>query len=207
MLQTKECKSNIGCQNPPYLTITSANPSQIAIGPVFTPFYLVGVPITAYLTRPGGVFQSILETTLKIIPGTVPSDRVIPALSALYVFWAFGGSGAFSAAGQAMAREEGLDNNCPRKHIHKLDGLPLRMRSAHYGLIENFAGFALAAALQQSINPRDQQNINLLGLHVFLKVFVYYGSYIADIAPPRTLSHVFATSSVIAVCWRLATGA
>lgn len=36
-----------------------------------------------------------------------------------------------SAAGQAMGRKDGLDNNHPRKHIHQLDGLPLRMRSAH----------------------------------------------------------------------------
>jgi hypothetical protein len=39
-----------------------------------------------------------------------------------------------------MAREEGLDPIHPRKHIDKLDGLPLRMRSAHYALLENFPG-------------------------------------------------------------------
>jgi hypothetical protein len=39
-----------------------------------------------------------------------------------------------------MASEDGLDNEHPRKHIGKLDGLPLRMRSAHYALMENFPG-------------------------------------------------------------------
>jgi uncharacterized MAPEG superfamily protein len=39
-----------------------------------------------------------------------------------------------------MASEEGYDNNHPRKHIGKLEGLPLRMRSAHYALMENFPG-------------------------------------------------------------------
>jgi hypothetical protein len=39
-----------------------------------------------------------------------------------------------------MGREEGLDIQHSRKHIHKLDGLPLRLRSAHYALMENFPG-------------------------------------------------------------------
>lgn len=107
-----------------------------------------------------------------------------------------------------MAREEGLDNEHPRKHIHNLDGLPLRMRSAHYGLLENFAGFAAAAALAQSIAPNNTQLINLLGLHVIAKLFVYYPAYVFNLLPPvRTLSHVFATSAVINVCWKLASGA
>ena len=106
-----------------------------------------------------------------------------------------------------MGREEGLDNNCPRQHIHNLKGLPLRLRSAHYGLLENFAGFALAASLAQTLSPNDQQIANLLGLHVLLKTVVYYVSYLVDIPPPRTFSHVFATSAVINVCFRLASGA
>ena len=93
-------------------------------------------------------------------------------------------------------------------HIHKLDGLPLRMRSAHYGLLENFAGFAAAAALAQSIAPNNEQLINLLGLHVISKVFLYYPTYVFGLASPlRTLSHIFATSAVINVCWKLASGA
>ena len=169
--------------------------------------YLVGVPITSFMTKPEGVLQGLVQGTLKLIPGGVAAGRTVPALSALYLFMTFGASGAISAAGQAMGREEGLDNNCPRKHIHKLDGLPLRMRSAHYGLLENFAGYALAASLAQTLAPNDQQITNLLGLHVLLKVFVYYASYLVDIPPPRTFSHVFATSAVINVCWRLANGA
>jgi hypothetical protein len=39
-----------------------------------------------------------------------------------------------------MSREEGLDNDHPRKHIGELEGLPLRLRSAHYALMENFPG-------------------------------------------------------------------
>jgi uncharacterized MAPEG superfamily protein len=73
--------------------------------------------------------------------------------------------------------------------------------------MENFAGFAVAAALTQAINPNDQHNINLLGLHVLLKVVVYYASYLADIPPVRILSHLLAMSSVIGVCWRLAVSA
>jgi uncharacterized MAPEG superfamily protein len=188
--------------------VRSENPGQFIIGPVIAPLYLAAVPLANYLSKPEGVSQKLLDGMLKLVPGgPVASDRVIPAISALYIFWAFGGSAAFSAAGQGMARKDGFDNNSPRAHIHKLQGLPLRLRSAHYNLIENFAGFALAAALVQTINPRDQQNLNLLALHVFLKLGVHYVSYVADIALPRTLSHVLATGSVIGVCWRLAVGA
>ena len=170
--------------------------------------YLAGVPLTVYLTKPGGVLQSVLETSLKLVPGgPVPQDRVIPAISALYAYWAFAGSGALSVAAQGMARKEGFDNNHPRAHQSDLRGLPLRLRSAHLNLIEHFPAFAIAAALQQAINPRDQHGINMLAMSVFLKVFVFYASYLADLAPPRSLSHLLATSSVLGVCWRLAVGA
>ncbi|KAH8631769.1 hypothetical protein IG631_13452 [Alternaria alternata] len=91
-----------------------------------------------------GVMQSLVHALIKLIPGVtttaITSGRAIPALSAIYLFWTFGASGALSAAGQAMGREEGLDIEHSRKHIHKLDGLPLRLRSAHYALMENFPG-------------------------------------------------------------------
>lgn len=106
-----------------------------------------------------------------------------------------------------MGREAGLDNLSPRAHIHKLRGLPLKLRSAHYGLVENFAGYALAAALAVASGRADQRIVNLLGLHVLLKVFVYYGAYLTDVAPARTFSHVLATSAVVDVLWRLARGA
>ena len=170
--------------------------------------YLAGIPLATYLTKPGGVVQSVLGSSLKLMPGgPVPNDRVIAALTALYAYWAFAGSGAFSVAAQGMGRKAGFDNNHPRAHISDLRGLPLRLRSAHYNLIENFPVFAIAAALQQTINPRDQQGLNLLALHVFLKLVVFYPSYLADLAPPRSLSHLLAMSSVIGVCWRLAVGA
>lgn len=184
----------------------SVNPSGAAIGG-FAVAYLIGVPITSSVTKPDSLLQGLIQGTLKLLPGGVAPGRTIPAVTALYLFMTFGASGALSAAGQAMARREGLDNNLPRKHVNSLDGLPLRLRSAHYGLLENFAGFAVAASLAQSLAPADAQISNLLGLHVLLKVGVYYASYLANIAPPRTLSHVLATSAVINVCWRLANGA
>lgn len=190
-----------------FLTQTrSVNPSGAAISG-FAAAYVAGVPITSTITKADGLFHGLLQRVLEVFPGGVAPGRTIPALTAIYVFWTFGASGAISAAGQAMGRREGLDNNTPRKHVHTLDGLPLRMRSAHYGLLENFAGFAVAAALAQSLAPADTQIANLLGLHVLLKTGLYYVSYLADVAPPRTLSHVLATSAVINVCWRLANGA
>lgn len=138
---------------------------------------------------------------------SISSGRAIPALSAIYLFWTFGASGAGSVAGQAMARPEGLDNDHPRKHIQKLEGFPLRLRSAHYALVENFPGFALAAALAQVIAPTDSQVVNLLGFHVVAKLLVHYPAYLAGFAVPRSVAHISATSALINVCWRLATGA
>ncbi|KAL5399660.1 hypothetical protein PMIN03_001913 [Paraphaeosphaeria minitans] len=175
------------------------------------PLYLALIPLTSYLTKPDSVLQKLSETLIKLVPGvgisSISSGRAIPALSAIYIFWTFGASGAASAAGQAMGREEGLDNDHPRKHVTKLDGLPLRLRSAHYALMENFPGFALAAALAQVIAPTDSQVVNLLGFHVVAKLFVHYPAYLANIAIPRTLAHISATSALINVCWRLATDA
>lgn len=108
------------------------------------PMYLAMVPLTSYLTNPNSICQSLTHALIKLLPGvgvsSITSGRAIPALSALYLFWTFGASGAASAAGQAMGREEGLDNDHPRKHVGGLDGLPLRLRSAHYALMENFPG-------------------------------------------------------------------
>lgn len=152
--------------------------------------------------------QKLSESLIKLVPGigisSISNGRAIPALSAIYLFWTFGASGAASAAGQAMAREDGLDNNHPRKHLSHLEGLPLRLRSAHYALMENFPGFALAAALAQVIAPTDSQVVNLLGFHVVAKLLIHYPSYLANVAVPRTLAHISATSALINVCWRLA---
>lgn len=95
----------------------------------------------------------------------------------------------------------------PRASVNNLSGLPLRLRSAHYNLLEMFPGFALAAALAYVSAPKNQQLINLLGLHVLLKSFVFYPAYLLNVAPLRSLAHLGATASVINVAWQLATGA
>jgi len=184
------------------------NPNGLLVGGAAVAF-LAAVPVTSYITAPGGVLQSFVEAAVRLVPGTanIPTDRVLPALSALYIFVTFGATGAFSAAGQSMASEKGLDDNHPRQNVNNLRGLPLRMRSAHYNLMEMFPGFALAAGLTQALAPGNQQLINLLGLHVLAKCFVYYPMYLLNIPTPRTMSHVLATASIINVCWQLATGA
>ncbi|KAH7384404.1 hypothetical protein DE146DRAFT_224652 [Phaeosphaeria sp. MPI-PUGE-AT-0046c] len=172
------------------------------------PLYLALIPATTYLTKPDSIVQSLTHALIKLLPGvgtaSITSGRAIPALSALYLFWTFGASGAISAAGQAMGRAEGLDNDHPRKHIGKLEGLPLRLRSAHYALMENFPAFALAAALAQIISPTDPQIINLLGFHVIAKLLVHYPAYVSNVAVPRTFAHISATAALINICWTLA---
>jgi uncharacterized MAPEG superfamily protein len=143
-----------------------------------------------------------------VIDYTVGSDvapsRAIPALAVIYAFWTFAGSGSFSVAGQAMARPQGLDNDHPRKHRGNMEGLPLRLMSAHHSLVEIFPLFAAGASLAQVLAPADQQVLNLLGLHVLLKVFVFYPSYVVGFAPTRTLAHLLSISAIIRVFWLLA---
>lgn len=67
--------------------------------------------------------------------------------------------------------------------------------------------FALAAALAQILAPNDAQIVNLLGYHVIAKLLVHYPAYLTNIALPRTLAHISATSALVNVCWRLAAGA
>jgi len=169
--------------------------------------YLVGIPVTSWLAQPGGVLEKATNAIVSAITGESTSDRAVPALAALYLFWAFGATGAFSAAGQAMSRQEGLDSNCPRQHLSQMRGLPLRLFSAHSNLMETFPSFAVAAGLTQALAPNNQTLVNLIGLHVIAKVFVYYPMYLIDIPPPRTFSHVFSIAAVLNVCWRLARGA
>lgn len=102
----------------------------------------------------------------------VSSRGKIAALSTLYVAMTYALSGAGSAAGLDASCEEGRDNNHPRTQVGKLSGLPLRLHSAHYNLMEMFPGFGISAALAQAMAPGDQTLINLLGLHVLSKVFM-----------------------------------
>jgi uncharacterized MAPEG superfamily protein len=107
-----------------------------------------------------------------------------------------------------MSQQKGLGSNSnPRELVSQMRGFPQRLRSAHLHLMENFAGFAVAAALAQVLAPMDRQVANLLGLHVFLKVGVHYPAYLADVPPPRTFAHIAATAALVNVCWRLALGA
>jgi len=99
-------------------------------------------------------------------------------------------SGAGSAAGTDAGTEEGRDNNHPRKQVQNLTGLPLRLHSAHYNLMEMFPGFALSAALAQTMAPGDATLTNLLGL--------------LNLGAPRSIAHILATASVINVALRLA---
>lgn len=87
-----------------------------------------------------------------------------------------------------------------------LRGLPLRMHSAHAHMMETFPAFALAAGLTMTLAPTNQTLLNLLGLHVMAKLFVFWPSYIANVGTPRSLGHVLATSSLVSVAWKLTVG-
>ncbi|KAG0155909.1 hypothetical protein PDIDSM_3082 [Penicillium digitatum] len=129
-------------------------------------------PVAAAITKSESIVQKLIETVVDSTVGIdVAPDRAIPALAVLYAFWTYIGSGTLSVAGQAMSRPHGLDNDHPRKHRGNMEGPPLRLMSAPHSLIEVFSFFAAGACLAQVLAPDDQQILNLLGLHVLLKVF------------------------------------
>ncbi len=81
-----------------------------AIGAV----YFGVIPVTSYFTQPGGAFESVLNAFIRVLlPSSdkMPADRVIPALAAVYSFFTFVGTGAFSVAGLNASSERGLDKN------------------------------------------------------------------------------------------------
>ncbi|KAK5129762.1 hypothetical protein LTR08_002828 [Meristemomyces frigidus] len=142
--------------------------------------FLAAVPLTSWVAQPAGLLEKAVNGLCSGIAflGTAgASSKVSPtgkiaALSTLYIAMTYAFSGAGSAAGVASGCEEGRDNLHPRAQFADLKGLPLRLYSAHYNMMEMFPGFALSAALTQTMAPSDQTLINLLGLHVISKVFL-----------------------------------
>ncbi|KAI7287645.1 hypothetical protein KC345_g341 [Hortaea werneckii] len=177
----------------------------------FGAVFLAAIPLTSWIAQPNSLIEKAVNgvcSGIAYIGSVGASSKVsnggkIAALSTLYIAVTYALSGAGSAAGVEAGTEEGRDNNHPRKQVQKLEGLPLRLHSAHYNLMEMFPGFALSAALTQAIAPGDQALVNLLGLHVLSKVFLYYPSYILNVGVTRSTGHVLATASVINVALRL----
>ena len=147
----------------------------------FGGIFLAAIPLTSWVTQPNGVLEKAVNgvcSSVAFLSSAGSNSKVsqggkIAALSALYITMTYALSGAGSAAGVDAGNKEGRDNAHPRKQVKNLEGLPLRLHSAHYNLMEMFPGFALSAALTQALAPGDQQLINLLGLHVLSKVFLY----------------------------------
>lgn len=146
----------------------------------FGAIFLAAVPLTSWIATPNGLLEKTVNGvchSIAYLGSAGSTSRVsqtgkIAALSTLYIAMTYAFSGAGSAAGVDAGIEEGRDNNHPRKQVAKLEGLPLRLHSAHYNLMEMFPGFVLSAALAQTMAPGDQTLVNLLGLHVISKVFV-----------------------------------
>lgn len=84
------------------------------------PLFIAAVPITSYLAQPGRIIESIVNGLGRatVYVGTagstsqVPGGRMIPALSALYIFLTYGLGGATSAAALDMSNSKGRDNSC-----------------------------------------------------------------------------------------------
>lgn len=142
--------------------------------------FVAAIPLTSFLAQRNGLLEklvNVLCSGVALVGSAGSNSKVtqnckIAALSTLYIATTYGFSGAASSAGVFAGHKEGRDNNHPRKQVQTLEGLPLRLHSAHYHLLENFPGFGLAAALAQSMAPGDQTLVNLLGLHVLCKLLM-----------------------------------
>lgn len=158
------------------LTFNSVNPAGLALLG-FGGLFLAAVPVTSWIAQPGGLIEKAVNGVVSMTgflgsAGTtsnIPQTGKIAALAGLYVTVTYALTGAGSAAGKAAGNEKGLDTKYPRKQVANLQGLPLRLHSAHYNLMEMFPGWAVTAALAQAMAPGDQTLINLLGLHVISK--------------------------------------
>lgn len=91
-----------------------------------------------------------------------------------------------------------------RRQATTLYGKPLYIRAIHLNTLESFGSFAVAACLAQSIEPTNAEVVNLLVLHVLLKVFVYVPAYWFGIVQLRGLSHFGSLMASALVCWKLA---
>lgn len=146
----------------------------------FSGIFFAAIPVTSWVAQPNGLVEKAVNALCHSIAyvgsagatSAVPQSGKIAALAGLYIAVTYAISGAGSAAGVDAGNKEGRDNNYPRKQVAGLTGLPLRLHSAHYNLLEMFPSWAIVAALTQAIAPADQSLINLLGLHVLSKVFV-----------------------------------
>lgn len=146
----------------------------------FGGLFLAFVPVTSWIAQEGGLLEKAVNGVVSTVSflGSAGSSSVVPqsgkvaALGALYITVTYALSGAGSAAGADAGNKGGRDNNHPRAQTANLRGLPLRLHSAHYNLMEMFPGWAVVAALTQAMAPGDQALINLLGLHVISKCFM-----------------------------------
>ncbi|KAK5114375.1 hypothetical protein LTR62_002628 [Meristemomyces frigidus] len=187
------------------------NPAGLGLA-AFGGIFIAAVPLTSWLAQRNGLLEGAVNGVCHSVAwlgsagstSRVAQTGKIAALSTLYIAMTYAFSGAGSAAGKAASSEQGLDPNHPRQQINELQGLPLRLYSAHANLMEMFGGFGLTAALTAAIAPTDQTLINLLGLHVISKCFIYYPAYLMKVSIPRTVAHVLATASVINVALTLA---
>ena len=189
------------------------------------------MPLTSFLVQPNGLLEKAVNALCSGVAfvGSAGSSKSVSqtskvaALSTLYIAMTYAISGANSVAGVASAQKEGRDNKYPRAQLQGLSGLPLRLHSAHYNMMEKFPGFALSGALAQTMAPGDQSLINLLALHVISKIFVYvhssidipidlelkptryrhYPAYLLNLDTPRSVAHIIATASVINVALKL----
>ena len=93
------------------------NPSGYKFLGIAPPIFLAAVPLSSWLSQPGGLIEKIIHgiargTVYAGSAGTttsVPAARIVPALSALYLFLVYGVGGASSASAIDLGTK-GRDN-------------------------------------------------------------------------------------------------
>ena len=142
--------------------------------------FIPALVLTSWIARPNGVLEKAVNGLCNGIALVFSADSrrevaqssKIAALSTLYIAVTYGITGVAGVAGVNAGNKEGRDNCHPRAQVKDMQGLPLRMYSAHCNLTEKFPGVNLTEALAQTMAPGNRVIINLLGLHVISKVFM-----------------------------------
>ena len=91
-----------------------------------------------------------------------------------------------------------LDNNHPRDWANGLTGYRRRAYAAHQNAYEAFPFFA-AAVLVATWTEAPQGIVNMLSLLFILARIGYTGTYMADLATPRSIFWIVGWATTIAI--------
>ncbi|KAF8213980.1 hypothetical protein K438DRAFT_1956081 [Mycena galopus ATCC 62051] len=197
--------------------------SSISFPIIVLACYLSAIPLLRFLSSPTGfggrILTPLLSSALKKVSNGASSvesspQKAVALLTLFYVFVIFILSAIMSAEAQLLGNKTGYKNKEPRLNKRNVTtGLPHRMISTHEALYDIFPAYAVAVALFVStstgpltFSTSASTALNALVLHVVLKLFVFTPSYLLDVDPVRTYSHMCSVAAILVAIWGVVVG-